>query len=277
MRLKTAYNQTFTTGKYYLYRHVRVDKNEPFYIGIGTRQRGHNEKSIYLRAYTKANRSSFWKNIVNKTKYDIEIIYETDSISKIKQKEIEFIGLYRRKEHGGILCNMTDGGDGLTTSKNAILKRKKTMIENGQAEKNAERLRIVHRERISNGIYSRAKPIYVYDIYGALVQKCSSLKKCANLFGLNTSAITKAMNNNRSTKKYIFSYSDNIKVAEYNIISNKPANCSKKVKIFNIDNGEEETFNSLRYAAIKMGMKTLNHITRYIKTGKYKNYKLILV
>lgn len=25
------------TGKYYLYRHIRLDKNEPFYIGIGTK------------------------------------------------------------------------------------------------------------------------------------------------------------------------------------------------------------------------------------------------
>lgn len=24
-------------GKYYLYRHIRLDKNEPFYIGIGSR------------------------------------------------------------------------------------------------------------------------------------------------------------------------------------------------------------------------------------------------
>ena len=25
-------------GKYYLYRHIRLDKNEPFYIGIGTKK-----------------------------------------------------------------------------------------------------------------------------------------------------------------------------------------------------------------------------------------------
>lgn len=24
-------------GKYYLYRHIRLDKNQPFYIGIGTK------------------------------------------------------------------------------------------------------------------------------------------------------------------------------------------------------------------------------------------------
>lgn len=24
-------------GKHYLYRHIRLDKNEPFYIGIGTK------------------------------------------------------------------------------------------------------------------------------------------------------------------------------------------------------------------------------------------------
>lgn len=274
---KTAYNTTFLSGKYYLYRHIRLDKNEPFYVGIGTRQRGHNDKSIYLRAYTKANRSSFWKNIVNKTKYDIEIVYETDSVSKIKQKEIEFIGLYKRKEYGGVLCNMTDGGDGLSTSENAVLRRKKTMIESGEAKKNADRLRAIHLERISKGIYSRAKTIYVYNISGELIKKCNSLKNCAEFVGLHETAIRNAISNNRSTKKYIFSYSDKINTTEYNIISYRPANCSKKIKILDTITDKEETFNSLRSAAVKMGMKTLNHITRSIKIGKYKQYKLTLV
>lgn len=26
-------------GKYYLYRHIRNDKNEPFYIGVGTKSK----------------------------------------------------------------------------------------------------------------------------------------------------------------------------------------------------------------------------------------------
>jgi len=53
----------------YLYRHIRLDKNEPFYIGIGSDEN-------YERAYNNHNRSIFWKNIINKTPYEIEIILD---------------------------------------------------------------------------------------------------------------------------------------------------------------------------------------------------------
>lgn len=47
-------------NKYYLYRHIRLDKNEPFYIGIGTkRNRYHpNMYSEYRRAYEDKGRCS---------------------------------------------------------------------------------------------------------------------------------------------------------------------------------------------------------------------------
>ena len=54
-------------NKYLVYRHIRLDKNEVFYIGIGN-------DSNYKRSKIKANRSVYWKNIVNKTFYEIEIL-----------------------------------------------------------------------------------------------------------------------------------------------------------------------------------------------------------
>lgn len=36
------------SGKHYLYRHIRLDKNEPFYIGIGT-------KIVKTSEYRRAN------------------------------------------------------------------------------------------------------------------------------------------------------------------------------------------------------------------------------
>lgn len=90
----------------YVYRHIRLDKNEPFYIGIGT-------DKTYKRANEKARRSEFWKKIVSKTKYEIEIIYDDIDFELAKIKEKEFIKLYGRKNLGtGTLVNMTDGGDG---------------------------------------------------------------------------------------------------------------------------------------------------------------------
>jgi len=87
-----------------LYRHIRLDKNEPFYIGIG--------KSIE-RAYTKRNRNKIWNQIVNKTDYEVEILFDNISWEDACKKEYEFINLYGRIDiNTGSLCNLTNGGEG---------------------------------------------------------------------------------------------------------------------------------------------------------------------
>lgn len=105
-------------GKHYLYRHIRLDKNEPFYIGIGTKPKKaiRTHEGEYSRAYAKgkSNRGNYWRRIVAKTNYEVEILMESDDYEFIKQKEIEFIALYGRENKGtGTLCNLTDGGDGV--------------------------------------------------------------------------------------------------------------------------------------------------------------------
>lgn len=101
-------------GKHYLYRHIRIDTGEPFYIGLGTKPKQYRIlKTEYSRAYTERGRSSFWQNITNKTEYEIEILLESDDYEFIKQKEIEFIGIYGRRDlETGSLVNLTDGGNG---------------------------------------------------------------------------------------------------------------------------------------------------------------------
>lgn len=87
-----------------VYRHIRLDKNEPFYIGVGVDKR---------RAYQVIQRSKYWKSIVNKTEYEIEILFDDLTYEQAKEKEKEFIALYGRKDLGtGTLVNMTDGGEG---------------------------------------------------------------------------------------------------------------------------------------------------------------------
>ena len=49
----------------YVYRHIRLDKNEPFYIGIGS-------DKYYKRANSK-DRNAFWKRIAAKTKLKVSI------------------------------------------------------------------------------------------------------------------------------------------------------------------------------------------------------------
>jgi hypothetical protein len=88
-----------------VYRHIRLDKNEPFYIGIGA------ETS---RAFdVKKGRNTYWKNIVNKTDYEVQILFDDLTWDEACEKEKEFITLYGRRDLGtGTLVNMTDGGEG---------------------------------------------------------------------------------------------------------------------------------------------------------------------
>lgn len=92
----------------YVYRHIRLDKNEPFYIGIS----GNDDN--YKRAYCVLDRNIYWKRIVAKTKYEVEIILDNLTREQACDKEIEFISLYGRRDlKKGILVNLTDGGDGV--------------------------------------------------------------------------------------------------------------------------------------------------------------------
>lgn len=103
--------------KHYLYRHIRLDKNEPFYIGIGTKTKYNSSNFVteYGRAFNKNKRSNDWKELFNEINedYEVEILLESDDYDFIKQKEIEFIALYGRRDlEKGTLVNLTDGGEG---------------------------------------------------------------------------------------------------------------------------------------------------------------------
>ncbi len=104
-------------GKYYVYRHIRLDKNEVFYVGIGTIEKPHlnsTHNNRYRRAYNIKSRTQYWKKIVAKTEYRVDIIIESNSYDFIKDKEMEFIKLYGRKDLGeGTLVNFSNGGEGI--------------------------------------------------------------------------------------------------------------------------------------------------------------------
>ena len=94
-----------------LYRHIRQDKNEPFYIGIGESED---------RAYQIKGRTRAWKNIATKG-YDVEVLFDNLTWEESCEKEIEFIALYgRRDKKTGTLVNMTDGGEGTVGYKHTV-------------------------------------------------------------------------------------------------------------------------------------------------------------
>jgi len=91
---------------YSVYKHIRPDTNQVFYVGRGTKQRSNS----------KGKRNIFWQNIVKKNNgnFTIEIIKEDLSLEESNKLEIELIKFYGRKDLGlGTLVNLTDGGDGI--------------------------------------------------------------------------------------------------------------------------------------------------------------------
>jgi hypothetical protein len=84
-----------------VYRHRRLDTNEIFYVGIGKKE---------SRAYQKRSRNQFWKNIIDKTNYEVEIIARDLSYNDACELEILLIREYGRRDLGlGNLVNLTDG------------------------------------------------------------------------------------------------------------------------------------------------------------------------
>jgi hypothetical protein len=86
-----------------VYIHMRLDKNEPFYVGVTRTKR---------RPYVSSARNRLWKAIVAKTDFDVIILWdgliESDAL-RIERELIERFGTIY--DDTGILANMTKGGD----------------------------------------------------------------------------------------------------------------------------------------------------------------------
>lgn len=98
--------------KFYIYKHIRPDTNDVFYIG-----KGNTSKNSHVERYkTSSGRNKMWKSIVAKNNgiFITEIICYCETEEQVNKLEIEYISKYGRFINGGTLCNMTDGGDGST-------------------------------------------------------------------------------------------------------------------------------------------------------------------
>ena len=105
----------------YIYRHIRKDNNNVFYIGIGN----DNE---YKRASDKKSRNRYWNFIVKKIGFEFEIIEDGLSWVDACEKEKYWIKKYGRKDlNEGNLVNMTDGGEGLNNPSTEIKEKYKKL------------------------------------------------------------------------------------------------------------------------------------------------------
>jgi len=178
----------------YVYRHIRLDKNEPFYIGIG-------KIDNYKRAYLKSIRNVIWKQIVNKTNYDIEIIADNLTWEQACNKEIEFINLYGRIDNKtGCLSNMTNGGDGaLGKVCNESTKKKISIKNTGKKHSLDTKIKLSK----FNGDKSNGFKYYInaYKIDGTFLGKFDGSGHCASVLNIHQSSILKYLRGDLKTYK----------------------------------------------------------------------------
>jgi len=136
-------------NKSYVYRHRRLDNYEVFYVGIGSNK---------YRAYNTKTRSSFWKKITNKTKYQVEILAENLSWEDACDLEKLLISEYGRKNLStGSLCNLTDGGEGTLGRK--VSEKTKNKISQSNIGKKASKETIENLKKSHLGIKLSEKSI----------------------------------------------------------------------------------------------------------------------
>jgi len=214
-------------NKWYVYKHIRLDKNEPFYIGIGN-------KKNYSRAYefTKDKRNEIWWKIYNKTLIKVEIIYENLTKQEASIKEQELIKKYGRKDlNEGSLCNLTDGGDGIWNcvrseetkkklseqkigiknpqygkkqSKELIEKRFKNIIGSKKTEETKKRQSL---GSIKSG-QAKEVDVFKYDT-NEFVGRFYAIAEACRVLGfhhLSGKAIEVAKGRRRQTQGYVFKY-----------------------------------------------------------------------
>lgn len=112
-----------------VYFHINPLKNEVFYVGIGSLK----------RAYDKGSRNRFWKALVSKYGFIVDVVESGLSLEKAKEIEILYIKkIGRRNLNRGTLVNLADGGEGKNGSKESDeTKQKKSDYWKKYYEKNS--------------------------------------------------------------------------------------------------------------------------------------------
>lgn len=165
-------------NKYFVYQHIRNDKNYVFYIGIGKiNPKYPTYKMQHYRAYSKSGRNPIWKNITNKTSYTVEIIEDNLNFEEVKNKEIELIQYYGKLKSGGLLSNISDGGE---TVKEELI----TVLNDPKC----------------------SQPVYQYTIEGNFLKEWPSTNEIKRQLGYDNSVIRKALKGKTKSPNISYGY-----------------------------------------------------------------------
>lgn len=271
-------------GKYYLYRHIRLDKNEPFYIGVGKKGKQDLMYGTYTRANdkTKKGRNNIWHGIVSRTAYQVEILLESDDYTFISAKEAEFVNLYGRIIfNNGSLANIVSGGGntegfrhseeskkkmslnsmGKKVSKEQIEKFKQTRKERpyNHSRETALKISIAAKERWKkNPPVFQKKTIEKYSISGTFLKAYSSWEEVVKEDRFIGTSIKGACRGSRNHfyKGFFWFYKDDF-VSERLFIKPSLYKSIRPIEQIDIINGKTvKVFNSIQEAGHSINNKT---------------------
>jgi hypothetical protein len=153
-----------------VYKHIRKDTNEVFYIGIGKTEK---------RAYSLSDRNDHWKKVVNKAGYDVEIIADGLKWDDACSREKELIQFYGREDlNEGPLVNKTAGGEGVCDYKFSLeLRKKLSELKTGK----------------STGRFGELNPQYGIPMTDEQKQKISASKKGKPLSDEHKKALSESL------------------------------------------------------------------------------------
>lgn len=121
---------------FYVYEHIRPDTGMVFYVGKGSG----------YRLNSKSDRNRHWHHIVGKANgFSSKIIFESNDEELVLLVEVERIDQLRKL--GYKLCNITDGGQGISglkhseESKRKMSNARKNMIQHKHTEESKQKIR----------------------------------------------------------------------------------------------------------------------------------------
>jgi hypothetical protein len=159
-----------------VYIHKRADNGDVFYVGIGKTEK---------RAYQEKYRNQYWKNVAKKYGYTVCIIKSEIDWSEACCLEIELIAKYKRKIHGGTLCNITAGGDGVVGVKMSEEHKSKISKSNKGKKRSSETRASISKSRMG---------IVFSDNHKSNISKSKTGKKCSQEFKDKRSEATRLGN-----------------------------------------------------------------------------------
>lgn len=218
------------SNSFYIYRHIRPDTNEVFYIGKGNNM--DNRRSEYRRAYQLSGRTEFWRNVVSKNngKFNVEILWDCESEQEANTKEIEFIELYGRKDlNKGSLVNLSNGGEGVKGvifSKVAIEKRsgknhynyKGGLMDKYQKEKELRKNKI-------SVINTETKETF------------RTITDAAKSIGIRVSSLARYLNGTKTNKTPLCYYVDYLS-GDFKVLQSPKQNKGVWKKVIDIETGD---------------------------------------